>query len=668
MTSTNPRKASIRALYPLLAVVALLLFGCDSDSGASRRLQQGPASGETKEWTFLAYMNGDNALVDSATSDFQRMAAADLGGNVNLLVFIDYDASQEKRNKQGEGTGEKYPRGAFLFRLPGGGGDPQLVQWFDELNMDNPATLRRAVARAFSLFPSRRRALLLWDHGGSWPWGFGGDQQDGTLESPRGIRTAEIAGAVRSGLERAALSAPLDLLGFDACLLAGAEVTQDLVGVTRLYLAPAEMDYGGSWNYTGFLSYLGANPEADLKQLGKAEVALWDQWKTGGGKQISDPLLRSQIALDMEAYPDFVAAFADFAEGVRQLSATEGIDFTRAAIFAQPTYSQSLAEPAERNTELRDVGQFLDAVAEEVDALAGKALTARMALAEATIAVSQGDLRRGQSGFHLELPPTTETTPELLENYARNATGFAEATGWDRVLDHYADFNDHSPPTIQSNLDESGNPPVLTFSVPEADAAAAEVDLAIVDPDNPDQAVHTGLIARGVIEPGTDYRVAWDGRVTTLPDGKGGQQLVDVQVWEAPPHDFTGAPAEPPILAIPGIFTETDGDKANAWLLYREGATAVEDIVLTLSPGGASAIALAEAANEGTFTPSLQVISPNAPDSTPAPRMGSPIPVRAQIPISKEPAAAGHYVLITIAADVFGNGAVAQHPFDFTGP
>jgi hypothetical protein len=188
--------------------------------GASAGEGDTTPAGTTPTWTILVYGHGDHELSNTLLSDLAEMASAELSPDVQLLVFADWDAS---RSIAGESS--HFPTGAIWYRVRGQGHELERFEEGPELDFDDPAVLAAAVSRAFTEFPSERRGLVLWDHGGGWAVGFGGDSQDGTRRKAPGLPTDQVAAAIQSGLAQAGLTGKqrLDFLSFDACLMGGAE-------------------------------------------------------------------------------------------------------------------------------------------------------------------------------------------------------------------------------------------------------------------------------------------------------------------------------------------------------------------------------------------------------------------------------------------------------------
>lgn len=614
---------------------------------------------KSSEWTVFVYGHGDHNLSNSLVRDIAEMAQAKLNANVQVVVLADFDASQTVA-----GTEDTFPTGAYWMRIPGGNQEPEELATEDELNFDDPQVLRGAVAYAFTKFPSKRRALILWNHGGSWNGGFGGDMQDGTAQSLTPMAASVAAKAIREGLADAEIEGPLDVFSFDTCLMAGSEVIAEFTDLAEVYIANAEIDYGDGWDYAGFLSHLAENPGDGAVKVAAKEVALWNAHHA----QVSsnDILLRSHVAIDLKKYKAFEKAYASFVEALLQSEDVSGIELGRAAYFSLPPYMNQLSNPGDV-PELRDAGLFLSRLANTAgdDALAHSAMAALGALEAAILGRSQGTLREsaGQHGVHIELPLAAHISADKLSVYEALAPSFVRQSRWNEALAAYGALDDQVAPTIQASIRNDVDPdatrlPTVTFSVPDTDLAEVQVDIAqVVDPLASNELLFFGVAAKGAIEPNTEYDVSWDGQLTALPDGAGGLQPVFVRVWEDLGNDVATGQAAAPLLATFGVVNTTDGQEVFGALLFQDGdettgLLAIFEPAITLSLGD-----VAQDLPGTTFTPLLPSISLSPPAEGVYP--GTPIALDTpSLPVSRGAAGPGVYALLTSATDVFGNSGV----------
>jgi hypothetical protein len=263
-----------------------------------------------------------------------EMANAQMGDAVQLVVLADWDASQRFA-----GAEDFFPAGLRLYRIHGGTDLPfELLAEGPEANLDDPVLLASIVRDVFTALPAERRGLILWDHGGSWQGGFGGDGQDGTATTKEPMSAPLVAEAVRQGLEAAGIeqSPPLDFFSFDTCLMAGAEVAYPFRGLAGVYIADAEIDYGNGWDYATTLSHFAQNTSASMADLALAEVSQWEQHHSS---DLNDQMLRSHAALDLSQLDALAAAASNLTSIVAESETFDRVQLARGAFFAVAPYS-----------------------------------------------------------------------------------------------------------------------------------------------------------------------------------------------------------------------------------------------------------------------------------------------------------------------------------------
>ena len=157
------RAGKRQALAIGLIVPLLLMFASGCGSGGAA----------TQTWTIFVYGHGDHKLTGELADDITKMTAATLTSDVSIIVAADYNAALKDNN------GVNYPTGTKWYSITSGA--KTLIRDVPEQNLDDPAILTEAVTYAFTHYPATHYGVIMWDHGGSWDRGFGGDTQDGTL-------------------------------------------------------------------------------------------------------------------------------------------------------------------------------------------------------------------------------------------------------------------------------------------------------------------------------------------------------------------------------------------------------------------------------------------------------------------------------------------------------
>lgn len=201
-----------------------------------------------------------------------------------------------------------------------------LVDELPPASMGDTATLTDFLRFCKTYYPAEHTAVLFWNHGGGSVNGAAFDERyyfdSLTLDE---MHTA--FGRVWPGDEN---NPPLELVGFDTCLMATVDVVDTFVGTARYLVASEEVEPGNGWNYTGWAGALAEDPTMDGAALGriicdtyyagceavgtqnKATLSLTDLTRCG-------PLLEAYEAFGAEALaeacedPSFFSRFARIA-------------------------------------------------------------------------------------------------------------------------------------------------------------------------------------------------------------------------------------------------------------------------------------------------------------------------------------------------------------------
>ena len=171
-----------------------------------------------------------------ATSDLQEMLAADIGENVNLIVYTG-GCKQWKNNVVSNKVNQIYQiKGGKLYCLDDNAGTGA---------MTNPDTLSSFIKFCAKNYPANRNMLIFWDHGGGSAYGVCSDENYNydTLSFTE----------IEKGFSDAKLSEKFSIIGFDACLMASLESAKAVKDYARYMVASEELEPGGGWDYSAFL-------------------------------------------------------------------------------------------------------------------------------------------------------------------------------------------------------------------------------------------------------------------------------------------------------------------------------------------------------------------------------------------------------------------------------
>ena len=206
--------------------------------------------------TILVYMCGTDleSKHGMATNDLQEMAKADLGSNINIIVYTG-GCSKWKTNGISNSVNQIYQvKSGTLARLKENAGSD---------SMTKPSTLTDFIKYGVSSFPADRYELILWDHGGGSVSGYGYDEKNVSSGS------MSLAG-LNTALKNAGVK--FDFIGFDACLMATAETALMLDSYADYLIASEETEPGIGWYYTNWLNKFAKNTSMATVDVGKIIV------------------------------------------------------------------------------------------------------------------------------------------------------------------------------------------------------------------------------------------------------------------------------------------------------------------------------------------------------------------------------------------------------------
>jgi hypothetical protein len=217
------------------------------------------ASAEGASWTFAIYVAADNSLEpywEKTTLPFlQAVPASD---DVNIVALLDMKSTS----------------GIEIVKVSGS--TVTTVETYGEMDTGDPATLAWWVDRATTLWPSTNFGLSLWDHGFGWQYICSDDT------SASSINMTELESAFTDAGEM------VDVLAFDACNMAMAEVAYalSLTDMVQYMVASEEYGPGDGLPLDSILTTLVNDPTMTPQELGAVMVDEWGSHytTTNGGR------------------------------------------------------------------------------------------------------------------------------------------------------------------------------------------------------------------------------------------------------------------------------------------------------------------------------------------------------------------------------------------------
>lgn len=366
-------------------------------------------------WTLLVWMAADNDLEPQARRDLEEVLAV----GVHVAVLVD-------RKRRGATRYVIPPRpGVPLARCP--------REHIGRLNTGDPRTLARFIAWGRRRCPSDRVALVLWNHGDGWR-PYDPDHPSGGLRSkaagPRYIAIDDRGSGPSDDdwldmpeLEHALTAGgqSLDLLGFDACLMAQLEVLYQLRRVAPIVLASEEEMPLTGLPYREVLAHLQRSPTIAPAELARAAADAYLTWGPRRTRRTQSVVSTPRIARLAHATHALGSALAD-------------------AVPAEGPVIRQLVDQVQRygTADYADLGDLVARVLAHATAprVRDAATRVRDAIASAVLFHgSTGSRLQRSTGITIFLPRHRSVWRRYRPSYLQLA--FARRSrGWVRFLDH----------------------------------------------------------------------------------------------------------------------------------------------------------------------------------------------------------------------------------------
>jgi hypothetical protein len=410
------RRRSWRYTPAMHALISLFLVACAPNNESEREPDTAPTVEEDPgaAWTILVYMDGDNDLESYVMHDLNELEASLLGPDVRVLVLA--DRAEGYVTEDGDWTtARRYEI------LPDGDLDvvvSPVIEDMGELDMADPQTLADFIIWGRAYAPSRRTAIVLWNHGTAW-WVGGGSGStpppgvawDDSSERELSIAKGELQAGLALGIGD---GAPFDVIAFDACNMASFEVAHAL-SPYGLTLVGAESTVGmEGLNYTTTLAALSENPGWD-------GVALASQFAFDG--------------VEVNGEPNYSATGLDNLDPlVATIDAIAGLALEDEAAMDAFLLGREAARGAERGSwrlSYLDLGDLGARLAEsDHPAMAERGAALESAVSDAVIAAYGGQGYAWTTGLTI----FADTMPAYLHDYTETGASWSEVTRWDELL------------------------------------------------------------------------------------------------------------------------------------------------------------------------------------------------------------------------------------------
>lgn len=285
----------------MAAVLSLMTVGCLDWEEDIPLEEQGNAS---DTYTLMLYMCASDLESECgfATEDLNEIMYGYTAGNLNVIVQTGGTAEWQN-TVVADDRCQRYQVTEDGLELV----DDSLGMQ----NMADSATLTDFIQYCSSNYAADHYGLVLWDHGGGVVGGYGYDENFGGDS----MSLTEMSRALGDA------SVHLDMLGFDACLMANFETCLMAAPYADYLIASEEPEPGCGWYYTDWIGKLSENCGIPPKRYGRQII---DDYITESGWD--SPSMYSTLGMfDLQQVTQkLLPALSQFSDdAVQQLSAGE---------------------------------------------------------------------------------------------------------------------------------------------------------------------------------------------------------------------------------------------------------------------------------------------------------------------------------------------------------
>lgn len=212
---------------------------------------------EDGSWAVYWYLCGSDLESNGgfATNDLSELMEVELPENVNVVIETGGSAVWQNDLMDAD----KLQR--WLYNSEG----LQLVDEQPSASMGEAQTLADFLSFAKENYPAEKTAVVFWNHGGGSVTGAAFDE----IYGYDSLTLDEMYQAFSSVWNPSMEKQPLELIGFDTCLMATVDVAYTFADLAHYLVASEETEPANGWYYSQWVGTLAQNPSMNGEELGK---------------------------------------------------------------------------------------------------------------------------------------------------------------------------------------------------------------------------------------------------------------------------------------------------------------------------------------------------------------------------------------------------------------
>lgn len=246
-----------------------------------------PVTVTNSKWTVLVYLNAANDLDSFSVPNFVQMQKIAQNPQVRLVVqFKQAFIAGESENPSFIGTRRYLVKADTVSSTVT---STLLQDMGTGVDMGSPNTLHDFIVWGQKYFPSTRTCLVIWNHGNGWR-----SRSPSNRMPTRGVSYDDDTGNHIDTWQLGpalSVSAPLDIVAWDASLMQMAEVACELKSVAKYIVGSEESPPGAGYPYDLVFGKFRDNPDLDTPTLCRSFVDGMLQYYTIAGTHITQSVV-----------------------------------------------------------------------------------------------------------------------------------------------------------------------------------------------------------------------------------------------------------------------------------------------------------------------------------------------------------------------------------------
>ena len=252
------------------AIFVLIISGLITTTFFNSKIKANEDKTNLKEWTFLVYLNGNNSLDSFGELNISQMEK--IGSTPDINIIVQWASLKNKKTQRLYVT-----RSNTTDRI-----SSPILEDMGNVDMGNWKNLVDFISWGAKNFPAKHYFVDIWNHGGGWHSIRTASNKANYRSAPPLFHSMDISWDDNTGnaittqqlgiaLHEAAqhLGHKIDLYGSDACLMAMAEVADEVADSVSIYAGSEETIPGAGWPYDKFLERWKKTPKASAAEVSR---------------------------------------------------------------------------------------------------------------------------------------------------------------------------------------------------------------------------------------------------------------------------------------------------------------------------------------------------------------------------------------------------------------